>query len=195
MFSRRLATFVLGIWMGCCALVDILALEGHRIANLLLDSPGPDVKGVLTKAADAQVATLLHHMASEQTRAIFDNWEQAQLVLALAMLVTLVFTDQRKILAVLMCAAMAMLVLVQHFVVTPDLNSLGRSADFLAEAGSFSIRAQTWTLVQIYGGLETLKLLIGGVLASYFFGMESTVKRSKMRRSRSSDPVLDAPVR
>jgi hypothetical protein len=195
MFSRRLATFVLGIWMGCCALVDILALEGHRITRQVLDSPSPDVKGVLAKAGDAPVGTLLHHVDSEQTRATFETWEDAQMLLALAMAVMLVFTDQRKILAIAMCAAMGLVVLVQHFGVTPDLNILGRSVDFLAEAASFNVRTQAWTLTQIYGALETFKLVIGGVLASYFFGMESTVKRSKSRRTRTGDELVNAPMR
>jgi hypothetical protein len=195
MFSRRLATFVLGIWMGCCALVDILALEGHRITRQVLDNPSPEVKGVLTKAGDAPVATLTHHVASEQTRATFETWEQAQMILALIMVIMLVFTDQRKILAIAMCGAMFLVVVAQHFGVTPDLNIVGRSADFLAENASFNVRTQIWTLTQIYGALETFKLVVGGVLASYFFGMESTVKRSKSRRTRASDEVLNAPVR
>jgi hypothetical protein len=36
----------------------------------------------------------------------------------------------------------------------------------------------------MYGGTEVLKLITGGVLASYFFAMESVVKRRK-GRSRS----------
>ncbi len=195
MFSRRIATFVLGIWIGCCVLVDIVALEGHRIASKILDNPSPDVKDVLAKSGTAPIGTLLHHAASEQTRAALSTWETAQLVIALLMIVLLVFTDQRKILAIAMSTVMGLLVMVQHFGVTPDLNILGRSADFLTEAASFSVRAQIWTLTQIYGAIETLKLVIGGILASYFFGMESTVKRSKSRRTRTGDEMLSAPIK
>ncbi|MEO5925448.1 MAG: hypothetical protein ABIR70_16630 [Bryobacteraceae bacterium] len=195
MFSRRLATFLLGVWIGCCVLVDIVALEGQRTASKVLDNPNPDVKDVLTKSGNAPVGTLLHHTASEQVRGTLRTWGAAQLVIALIMLVLLIFTDQRKILAIAMSAAMGILVLIQHFGVTPDLNMLGRSVDFLPEATSFSARTQIWTLTQIYGALETLKLIIGGILASYFFGMESTVKRSKTRRTRTADAILDAPVK
>jgi hypothetical protein len=195
MFSRRLATFVLGIWMGCCALVDILALEGHQIATQLLDSPSPDVKAILSKSGDSGVGTLLHHAASEQTRQTFDTWEQTQLVLACTMIVMLMFTDQRKILAIAMCAMMALVVGIQHFGITPELNMLGRNTDFLADAASFNLRSQAWTLAQLYGVLETLKLMIGGVLASYFFGMESTIKRSKSRRARTGGEMLGASIK
>ncbi len=192
MFSRRLATFVLGIWMGCCALVDFLALEGHRVVTQLLDSPSADVRDILNKAGNAAIGPLMHHAASEQTRALMATWEAAQLVIALIMLVTLIVTEQRKILAILMCAAMTLLVLIQHFAITPEMNILGRSVDFQAESTSFTVRSQAWTLTQMYGGLETFKLVIGGVLASYFFGMESTVKRGRNRRTRATDQVLGA---
>jgi hypothetical protein len=195
MFSRRFATFLLGVWVGCCVLVDVLALEGHRIATRILDVPIIEAKTALTKSGDAPVGPLLHHLASEQVRATIQTWESAQLVLAFSMIVMLVLTDQRKMLAIAGTAFMGLLALVQHFGVTPELNVLGRSADFMAEAVSFSTRSQIWTLTQVYGALETLKLIVGGVLASYFFAMESTVKRSKTRRTRATDQELSATVK
>ncbi len=195
MFSRRLATFLLGVWVGCCVLVDVLALEGHRIATRILDIPILEAKTAITKAGDAPIAPLLHHLASEQVRATMESWEEAQFVLALAILVLLVLTDQRKPLAIGGAALMGLIAVIQHFAVTPDLTVLGRSVDFMAEAASFSTRAQMWTLTQVYGVLEMLKLVVGGVLASYFFAMESTVKRSKLRRTRSSDESLSASAR
>lgn len=192
MLSRRFATFLLGIWMGCCVLVDVLALEGQRIATRILDIPIIEAKAALTKAGDAPIGPLLHHLASEQVRATIENWEVAQLVVFVIMLVLLVFTEQRKILAVILATAMGLLTLIQHFAVTPDLNILSRSLDFLAESAAFTVRAQVWTLTQIYAVLETIKLLAGGALASYFFAMESTVKRSKTRRTRTDDTALAA---
>jgi len=187
MFSRRLATFLLGIWIGCCALVDVLALESHRIAAQILDTPSLEAKAALAKASEVPIGPLLHHLAAEQRRANLNNWEATQFGLVLMILLLLIFTDQRKVLAIAMCGAMGLIVLIQHFGITPDLTILGRSADFLAESSAFNTRTKIWTLTQMYGVLETLKLVIGGVLASYFFAMESTVKRSKSRRTRTDD--------
>ena len=195
MFSRRLATFLLGIWMGCCVLVDVLSLEGHRTAARILDNPSQEAHTILTKIGEAPAGVLLHHLAAEQVRATMENWEVAQIVLTLAIIVSLVFTDQRKLLAIVMSAAMGLTALIQHFAITPELSLLGRSADFLAESASFSLRSQMWTLTQVYGVLETLKLVIGGVLASYFFAMESTMKRGKTRRTRASDEALSAQLK
>ncbi len=195
MFSRRLATFLLGVWMGCCIFVDLLALEGQRIANRILDIPLAEAKAALAQAGDAPVGPLLHHLAGEQVRATLESWEIAQFVLAAIMLVLLIFTDQRKLLAIAGTALMGLLAVIQHFFVTPDLNVLGRSVDFATETAAAVVRPDIWTLTQAYGVLETLKLIIGGVLASYFFGMESSVKRSKQRRTRSTDDAFSAAAK
>jgi len=195
MFSRRLATFLLGVWMGCCIFVDLLALERQRVANRILDIPMAEAKAALTAAGDAPVGPLLHHLANEQVRSTMESWETAQFVLAAAILVLLIFTDQRKLLAIAGTAVMGLIVVIQHFFVTPDLNILGRSVDFATETAAAVVRPDIWSLTQGYGILEMLKLLAGGALASYFFGMESTVKRSKLRRTRSTDDAFSTAAK
>ena len=192
MFSRRVATFLLGIWIGGCLLVDVLALEGHRIAGRILLSPSPEAQAILKVTGDAPASALLHHLASEQTRANLGNWEIAQIVLVIAMAVPLIVTDQRKWGAVAMVGAMGLLTLIQMYGISPSLNSLGRQADFQGEAAPASLQTQIWTMTRMYGLVETLKLLIGGALASYFFAMESVVRRSKSRRTRADDEVFSA---
>lgn len=192
MFSRRLATFLLGIWIGGSILIDMLALQGQRVVNRILDNPNADVQAQLSKGGGDAAQILMRHVASEQTRANLNYWESAQLVLALAMGVALVFTDQRKPLAIGLCGVMALLVVIQHYAITPDLSALGRQADFLPEASAFSVRTQIWTRTQTYGVLEALKLVFGGGLASYFFAMESTVRRARGRARRNEESSLTA---
>jgi hypothetical protein len=168
-------------------LVDVLSMEGHRIATGILDIPIIEAKAALAKFGEAPVEQLLHHQASEQVRSTLQNWETAQMVFAIIMLVLLTLTDQRKILAIALSVAMGFFVLIQHYVVTPDFIILGRSLDFVPETAAFATRAQVWTLTQMYAVLETLKLVTGGVMASYFFAMESAIKRSKFRRTRATD--------
>ncbi len=192
MFTRRVATFLLGVWIGCCLLVDLFALQGTQVADRIIDSQATEVRELVTKAGAANVTPLMRHFAGERVRGLIDNWEPAQLVLAVVMIILLVFTDQRRIIALSITAIMAILTVVQHFFITPDWILLGQQADFLPEAASFSVRSQLWTFTQAYGALEIVKLLLGGALASYFFVMEST-KRSR-RKAREED-ALNATAR
>jgi hypothetical protein len=167
-----------------------MALQGLRITEQILTNPAPEAKAVLSMIGEAPATGLLRHQANEQTRANLETWEGAQIVITLTMIVVLVFTDQKKPAAIAMCLAMGALVVIQHYGITPGLNFLGRQADFLAQKASFAVQTQMWTMTRTYGALEMLKLVIGGVLASYFFSMESTVKRSKSRRVRTDDAML-----
>jgi hypothetical protein len=188
MFNRRLATFLLGIWIGCCLLVDAQALQQNRVASRVVDNPTEPARALIQAAGAEPAGQLLRHAAGEQVRSTLAGWEQMQGVIAAAMLVLLIVTDQRKPIAIGLCALMAALVAAQHFVIGPEWASLGRELDFLAEQASFSMASRNWTLTQMYGAAEVVKLLAGGALASYFFAMESVVKRRKSR-SRADEDV------
>jgi hypothetical protein len=193
MFTRRVALFLLGIWIGCCLLVDFQALQRNRVATRVLDNPAEQARTDMLKAGPEASGRLLRHLAGEQVRDTLTTWEQAQYVIGAAMILLLVFSAQRKPIAIGMCGLMTLLVFVQHQMITPELSYVGRALDFTPEAASFSLATRSWTLTQMYTGSEVVKLLAGGALASYFFAMESVVKRRKSRSKSSSE--LETPVR
>ena len=194
MFTRRVALFLLGIWVGCCLFVDALALQRNNVANQILDNPTEQARIDINKAGPEGVGRLLRHLAGEQVRSSLNGWEQAQGVLALLMIVMLVFTEHRRPLAIGGCGVMALLAFIQHFMITPEWSYVGRELDFLGDKASFSTATRAWTLTQMYGATEVLKLVAGGVLASYFFAMEAPIKRRKTR-SKSADDTFDQPVK
>jgi hypothetical protein len=164
-------------------IVDALLLQGPRVAERILSSPSSDERTVIQQAGPERASVLLHHLSGESVRSLLNNWEPTQLVVALLIVILLLFTDSRKPIALAMCAVMAVLTIIQRSFVTPEWNSLGRQLDFIPEATSFNLRTQIWSLTRVYTGIEILKLLVGGALASYFFAMESVVKRGRSRRS------------
>jgi hypothetical protein len=194
MFTRRVATFLLGVWIGCCLLVDLFALPGNQAADRIVASQSAEIHELVSKAGAPNVTPLLHHLSGERMRALRYNWEPAQIALGMFVIILLVFTDQRKLLAIGLSAVMVILTIIQHFFITPDWIVLGQQADFLPEAASFSVRSQLMTLTQAYGALEIVKLLVGGGLASYFFVMES-VRRTRRKESRREEGTLNATVR
>jgi hypothetical protein len=194
MFTRRLATFLLGIWLGCCLLIDLQALQKDRAVAHVVDNPSDQARTRITAATPQIAGQLLRHMAGEQIRSSRSDWELVQGVIAVTMIVLMIFTDQRKPVALALCVLMGALAFIQHFMITPEWNYVGRELDFLDERASFTVASRNWTLTQLYGGTEILKLLLGGVLASYFFAMESTVKRKKSRH-RSQDEGLEVPLK
>ena len=189
MLSRRIATFLLGAWIGCSILILAVVLQNPSSTGLVLSAPVEAARPMLEKLGAADAQTLLRHFANEQSRAYLNNWEVTQFVLTLVMLVALIFSGQRWALPVILTLVMCTLVLVQHLAIGPDLLFFGRQADFLRPDASFSLDSQLWTITRTYGVLEAIKLLCGGVMASYFFATQAGA-RVRKRRSRSEEADL-----
>lgn len=186
MLSRRLAIFLLGAWIGCSILILAIVLQNPSAAGLLASSPAENARPLVERLGQAQAQTLLKHFANEQSRAYLNNWELAQMVLTLVMLAALVFSGLRLALPASLTLAMCGLVVFQHFWITPDLVFYGRQADFVRTEASFSLESQLWTLTRMYGAAEALKLVCGGILASYFFGSQPGGRAHASRRNRET---------
>lgn len=179
MLPRRFATFLLGIWLGCCLLVDFISMQTGRIGERFLTSPGDEAHRLVGKADSANIAALLNYISREETRSLTVQWEIAQLLLVISIAILTVFSDQKRPIPILMCVAMFMLALGQAFVITPRLIDVGRQLDFGGGGAVAAFTNQFSMLATIHAGLEGIKLLVGGALASYYFMMESTVRRSR----------------
>jgi hypothetical protein len=181
MISRRIATFLLGLWIGGCVLVDLLALQTGHSAEQFLNGPG-EASAFVEKAGKDDLATILRHVELEDTRAMLDAWEWAQLGLAAGIGTLMLFSDQRKRLGIAMLLVMSVITIGQAFLITPQWTDFGRELDFARQGAQPVVANRIAMLTQTYGVLEIVKLLVGGVLASYFFAMESTVKRRSKRQ-------------
>jgi len=110
------------------------------------------------------------------------------MVVTLVMLVTLLLSGQRWAVPVLLTLLMCALVIFQHFGITPDLLFYGRQADFVRQEASFSLDTEVWTLTRTYGVVEAIKLICGGIMASYLFVTQSG---TRVRKRRSSAEAAD----
>jgi hypothetical protein len=126
---------------------------------------------------------LLRYLAGEENRLFFTSWELAQIVLGALLTAALLLAIQSRLLAGI-SGAMWIVVLFQHFRVTPEMIALGRLVDFGGAAGSAAY-SQFWRLHGLYGVLEVVKLALLIVAAGILlFG----------RRLKTPQPVEDTAV-
>ena len=189
MLPRRIATFLLGAWMGCSILILVVVLQNPRSAGMLVSNPVEEARPLVEKLGAAEAQTLLAHYANEQSRAYLANWELAQLVFGVVMLAALIFSGQRWVIPATLTLAMCGLVLFEHFGISPDLLFYGRQADFVRAEASYSLESQLWTLTRTYGAAEAIKLLCGGTMASYLFVTQPGSRAKKRRRSSEEADV------
>jgi hypothetical protein len=164
-----MATFLLGAWIGCSILMDLLTLENLHAPGMVVATATPPAFTMLSLLSADDANTLLRYEAVEMNRHYAYGWELVELGLALALLGCLILGTQKRTLPLALCGIMLIVVAFQHFAITPELAYRGRDTDFPPGNTAFGPQARLWTMQQIYGGVEALKLLLGGFLTSYLF--------------------------
>lgn len=188
MHSTRIATFLLGAWIGCCVFMDLLALQNLRLANGVVSSAIPAAVEIIQKTGQDQARLLLRYFAAEQYRYYFSTWELIQIPYALLLAGVLYLAAEKRPVPLVLCGLMLALVLFQ-LAIHPELAYRGREADFPPGSLALGTQARVWALTEVWIGAESAKLLIGALLASFMFTYKSR------RRARRIDDSLGAGER
>jgi hypothetical protein len=170
MHTRRMAGFLLGVWLGGSLLMILIQVENLRFTASLWTTPSDQAAELLKKTTPREnVELLMRYQAAEQNRRYTYTWEEAQFGLALILGGCLFMGTQRRIFPMLFCGLMLLMVIFQHLGVTPELAYRGRDVDFPPGNASYSGQTRVWALYQVYGWVEGTKLVLGTLLAGYLF--------------------------
>ena len=183
MHTRRIATFLLGGWIGASLFMAFVEIQNFRSPSLVLSQPIAPAAKMIETLGQQDAPLLLRHLALEQIRHYSYVWEEFQMVFALILGGCLFLGTRKRIFPLLLCGVMLALVMFQHIAVTPELIYQGRDTDFPPGNSALGPMARVWALQQIYAGLEIVKLIAGGVLASYLFAYRTPQRR------RSTDTI------
>lgn len=148
----------------------------------MLTSPPPEVSKMIQTLGDQNARQLLCYLTGEENRGCFEAWEVAQFVLGTALVGSLLFGIEKRLLAGL-AGAMLILALFQHFKITPELSWMGRSVDFLGRgvASTRSVLETAGHLQRNRSGKDAAAVTIAGLL----FPM----RRGRSRQRAEIDPV------
>jgi hypothetical protein len=175
---HRLASLILGIWLGVSVFMDLVATQNFRTVSLVMGSL--DVRAVDTArkaVADPEaLRLLLRYFAGETNRYLFEQWEWAELLLGLALLMVLLFCRPYQKFALSLCLLMISVVLVQRFKLTPAITQLGRELEF-----STSASRRFATFHAAYGYSEIGKLVMGLLMAARLLIRRGVSKKTYVR--------------
>jgi hypothetical protein len=175
----------LGAWIAGSVLMIAAYFSSLDAAGMTLNSPVPAVAAIQNKLGYDDTAMFARHVVADQIRKLSDSWELTQMALAVALGGCLFLATQRRIFPLALCGLMLVLAAFQHFAVSPELAYRGRDMDFPPGNTNIGIVTRVYALRQVYFGAESVKLLAGGLLASYLF-----VFRTPQRRSRKEQHAL-----
>ncbi len=174
--------------MGCSVFMALVVLQNLHSPSLVMNAPAEPVAAMIRTLGQEQMTLLLHHQAAEQTRSLYYLWEQVQVVLALVLGCCLYFATQKRLLSLVLCGVMVALVMFQFFGITPELSYRSRETDFAPASNANGAMVRTLLLYQMLVVTEGLKLVVGGILASYLFAFRTSRKRMSRREADAADP-------
>jgi hypothetical protein len=182
---HRLASFLIGIWLGVSVFMDFVATQNFRTVDRVLGSSDVRAIEAAKKMGDADSGRfLLRYFAGEANRYLFEQWEWVELMLGLALLLVLLFGRTYQKLAMAVCILMICIVAGQRFELTPIITSLGRELEFSTSASNrFAV------FHALYGYSELGKLALGLVLAGRLLIRTGTNKRAFVQEYQRVRPV------
>ncbi len=155
---------LLGMWIAGSLFMMAVAIGNFQGVDRLLETPHISARPYLETLGPDSARMLLRHQVSELNRHYFDAWESAQLALALGVVAALWYGTSGDRLYLAGGILLLLLVAIEHWLLTPQLTSLGRIIDFTPPEVESVERANFWRLHNAYSVLEVVKLaLIGGI--------------------------------
>ena len=175
---HRLASLILGIWLGASVLMDFVATQNFRTVSRVLGSLDVRAVEIAKKVSDPDaLRLLLRYFAGETNRYLFEQWEWAELLLGLALLLALLFCRTYQKFTMSVCLLMILAVTVQRFKLTPAITQLGRELEF---SNSASRRFAAYHAM--YGYAEIGKLALGLIMAVSLLFRRSANKKAFVRQ-------------
>jgi len=177
MHSRRVACFLLGIWLGAAILMAWVATENFRSVDRLLAKPSPAALLSIKTLGPAGARMLFRYQVSEYNRRLFEEWGTVQLIGGAGFFLFLLFGTREGKFPLILVLVMWAVVLLQLFLLTPAMISLGRLVDFLPPDLPSGERNRFWVLHSGYAITEAFKWAVALLLGA----------RLMRRRGRSGD--------
>lgn len=73
MSATRVATFLLGVWIGCGVCMDLLALLSPRLAGRAINSASPVAADLIRKSGQEQIALLRRDKSRKRSRLVEED--------------------------------------------------------------------------------------------------------------------------
>lgn len=172
--------------------------SNYDAAGDVLRGPSAQTARILNRLPGEDGRMLLFHMANEATRSYGAAWELVQLAIGLPA-AFLLFLERRTRFYSIGVGLMLLVVLFEYFVLLPQLDWLGRTADFVSWKVTSTPRDQYWNLRAVFLGIEVLKLLVGAGVSGALLTVRSRSQVTRPPESETKSEELRAarptPVR
>lgn len=160
MSSRRLAVFLLGVWLGCSLFMVWVATNNLRSVDTIVKQTDPRLQREVKDIGFDRVRTLMRFEAAELNRHYFYYWGLVQILWGLVTGLVLFNATSANRFTMIMMLAIFLILLLQHFLVAPAIVEIGRGFDFVPADQMQDERRAFSTYHAYFSSMEALKLLL-----------------------------------
>jgi len=178
------------MWLAGGFLMAWITSQDFNSADRLFDED-PAVMLMLKTIGPTAGRAVLRHQVAEQNRELYETWEYVQLFTGLFFFFFLLLGTREGKVALGLALLLLLLVVAQRFVITPELNYLGRPLDFAIKGGPAPDRARFMLVRGAYIAVEVLKGAAGLVLATVLVFRKS--RRASSGYTRQEINMVDEP--
>lgn len=166
MHTRRVGAFLIGAWFLGSLLVAFVTSQAYTNVDRFFVAPPAQISKQLEDIGPDGMRQILRFQAALFNRHISETWLMTQLGLGCALLATSLFTTHRSRIVIVGAAVMTLFVAVMYFYLTPTMNALARSYEFLP-AGAAIQERQTFDRLSVwYRVLEIVKAVLGALVTA-----------------------------
>ncbi len=166
MHSRRFACLLLGMWLAGGLLVTWLVNENTRAVDRLLAQPDPAATLRIKLLGHTEAGMLLRYEAAEISRHEVSVWQFGQIVFGAFFFSFLLFGTSEGKVSLALAIILFLCVVVQRFLIWPEVTSLGRLTDFVPAGAGNGDRTKLLVIQSAFFGVEIGKWVVMSVLAT-----------------------------
>jgi hypothetical protein len=166
MHTRRVGAFLIGAWLLGSLLMAFVSSQSLVNVDRFFSNPPTQVAKEIDDVGPDVMRQILRYQASQHIRHIVETWEVIQLGLGGALLATSFLTSHRSRIVIICSSIMIIMVLIMYFNLTPILNALARSYDFLPATAAIQERENYNYYSVWYRVLDILKAGLGVIVTA-----------------------------
>jgi hypothetical protein len=191
MHARRFACMLLGMWLGCSALMTWITADSFNSAPRMLGARPSESNIHMHSLGREEARMMLAYPVRQQVAWWMEGWSDLEILLACCFFLFLLLgTREDKVALGLTLLPLAAAVF-QRAATLPQLTYLGALVDFMPPNAAAPERKQLSAVRLALIGVEVFKLLAGAALAYYFIG-RGPHQSGSHRRSGFSREEVDA---
>ena len=184
MHTRRFAALCLGLWVGLTVAMLFVATQNLTGVDRLLEAPTPAASRIIDRLGPDAARQFLRFQVSELNRYLFGIYGIGQLFMAALVALSLLFATNANRWVLGVSLGLIVVVIVQRFVLYPEITYLGRLLDFVPSTSPQPARDRFWSFHVAFSISEVVKLLLMALI-----GAKLLIRYENRRRILPNEPA------